>query len=52
MPKAKIISGEKNTEDTTVVFEVVVVNGKDKVRVFLDTDGKIQKKSIIKAKEE
>jgi hypothetical protein len=52
MPKAKIISGEKSTRDTDVSFEVVVVNGKEKVRVLLSADGKIQKKSIMKTKKE
>jgi hypothetical protein len=52
MPKAKIMSGEKTTRGTDVSFEVVVVNGKEKVRVLLNADGKIQKKSVMKAKKE
>jgi hypothetical protein len=52
MPKAKIISGEKTTRGTDVWFEVVVASGKEKVRVFLNADGKIQKKSVMKAKKE
>ena len=52
MPKAKIIRGEKNTRDTTVFFEVLVFDGKEKVRVFLNPDGKIQKKSAMKSEKE
>lgn len=52
IPKGKIISGEKTTRGTDVSFEVIVANGKEKVRVMLNADGKIQKKSVVKAKKE
>jgi hypothetical protein len=51
-PKGKISSGEKNTRGDVVTFDIIVVNGKDKVSVKLSGDGKIQKKTVMKAKKE
>jgi hypothetical protein len=51
-PKGKIVSGEKTTQGAIVMFDIVVVNGKEKVRVNLNADGKIQKKTIMKSKKE
>ncbi len=51
-PKGKIVSGEKTTQGTTVTFDLVVVNGKEKVSVNLNADGKIQKKTVMKSKKE
>jgi hypothetical protein len=51
-PKGKIVSGEKTTKGNVVTFDVIVVNGKEKVSVNLNADGKIQKKTVMKAKKE
>jgi hypothetical protein len=51
-PKGKIVSGEKTTKDKAVTFDIVVANGKEKVRVNLNADGKIQKKTVMKSKKE
>ena len=51
-PKGKIVSGEKTTQGSAVTFDIVVANGKEKVRVDLNADGKIQKKTVMKSKKE
>jgi hypothetical protein len=51
-PKGKIVSGEKTTQGSVVTFDVVVANGKEKVSVHLNADGKIQKKTVMKSKKE
>jgi hypothetical protein len=51
-PKGKIASGEKTSHGNTVTFDIVVANGKDKISVNLNADGKIQKKTVMKSKKE
>ena len=51
-PKGKILSGESTTHGSAVTFDIVVANGKEKVNVNLSADGKIQKKTEMKAKKE
>ena len=51
-PKGKVVSGEKTTKDGVSTFEIIVVNGKEKVRINLSADGKIQKKAVMKSKKE
>ena len=51
-PKGKVVSGEKTTKDGVSTFDIIVVNGKEKVRVNLGADGKIQKKAVMKSKKE
>ena len=51
-PKGKIVSGEKTTQGTSVTYDIVVVNGKEKINVNLNADGKIQKKTVMKSKKE
>ncbi|TSA20877.1 hypothetical protein D4R75_06990 [bacterium] len=51
-PKGKIVSGEKTTQGKVVTFDIVVANGKEKVSVNLNADGKIQKKTVMKPKKE
>lgn len=45
-PKGKIVSGEKTTHGNEVSYDIVVANGKQKVIVQLNADGKIQKKTV------
>ena len=49
-PKAKIIGVEKTTKGTDVTYEAHIMNGKEKLEVVMNGDGKIQKKEVIKSK--
>jgi hypothetical protein len=49
-PKGKIVSGEKTTRGELVSYDIVVADGKDKVNVELNAEGKILKKSVSTSK--
>ena len=51
-PKGKIMSGERTTQGIAVTYDLVVVNGKEKVSVNLNADGKILKKTVMISKKQ
>ena len=48
----EILERYPEAKDKAVTFDIVVANGKEKVRVNLNADCKIQKKTVMKSKKE